>query len=117
MDYAPHPNEILSIQPILLYPLAEDSPLEGRELGDVDNDNDDSEIIYVKLLKRKAYRPKKQNTNDLYDETIDAPHELTMRDIFNVKALTNGKFSENRIKLYRLPEFYALSVYHKGDKQ
>lgn len=106
-DYAQHPNEVLSIQPLLLYPIPRNSELQGREF------DEDDEIIYVKLLKRKAYRPAKQHPNDLNDDSNE-PREITMKDIFYVKALTNGQFSHQRLKLYRLPEFYAISVFRKG---
>ncbi|XP_011182552.1 uncharacterized protein LOC105212347 [Zeugodacus cucurbitae] len=110
LDYAQHPNEVLPMQPLLLYPMPRNLQLQGREL-----DDDDNEIIYVKLLKRKAYRPAKLHPNDLDDES-NGPRELTMNDIFYVKALTNGQFSHQRLKVYRLPEFYAISVFRKGAK-
>nr|XP_014092397.1 uncharacterized protein LOC106618970 isoform X1 [Bactrocera oleae] len=108
-DYAQQPNEILPIQPLLLYPIPRNLQLQGREL------DDDDEVIYVKLLKRKAYRPAKQHSNEMEDES-NGPRELTMKDIFYVKALTNGQFSHQRLKLYRQPEFYAISVFRKGAK-
>ncbi|XP_039947952.1 uncharacterized protein LOC120766476 [Bactrocera tryoni] len=110
LDYAQQPNEVLPIQPLLLYPIPRNLQLQGREL-----DDDDNEIIYVKLLKRKAYRPAKQHPNEVEDGS-NSPRELTMKDIFYVKALTNGQFSHQRLKLYRLPEFYAISVFRKAAK-
>ncbi|XP_036325380.1 uncharacterized protein LOC118738545 [Rhagoletis pomonella] len=110
LDYAQQPNEVLPIQPLLLYPMSRNLQLQGRELDDEDNN-----VIYVKLLKRKAYHPTKLHTNALY-EGSNVPRELTMKDIFYVKALANGQFSHQRLKLYRLPEFYAISVFHKGAK-
>uniref|UniRef100_A0A034WSU5 Uncharacterized protein n=1 Tax=Bactrocera dorsalis TaxID=27457 RepID=A0A034WSU5_BACDO len=110
LDYAQQPNEVLPIQPLLLYPMPRNLQLQGREL-----DDDDNEIIYVKLLKRKAYRPAKQHPNEVEDGS-SGPRELTMKDIFYVKALTNGQFSHQRLKLYRLPEFYAISVFRKAAK-
>ncbi|XP_011202677.2 uncharacterized protein LOC105225763 [Bactrocera dorsalis] len=110
LDYAQQPNEVLPIQPLLLYPMPRNLQLQGREL-----DDDDNEIIYVKLLKRKAYRPAKQHPNEVEDGS-SVPRELTMKDIFYVKALTNGQFSHQRLKLYRLPEFYAISVFRKAAK-
>uniref|UniRef100_W8C0S2 Uncharacterized protein n=1 Tax=Ceratitis capitata TaxID=7213 RepID=W8C0S2_CERCA len=114
LDYAQQPNEVLPIQPLLLYPLPRNLQLQGRELDD--DDDDGNNIIYVKLLKRKAYRPTKQHLNGLDGENNE-PRELTKKDIFYVKALANGQFSHQRLKLYRLPEFYAISVFRsKGAK-
>ncbi|XP_053953810.1 uncharacterized protein LOC128860351 [Anastrepha ludens] len=110
LDYAQRPNEVLPIQPLLLYPTSRNLQLQGRELED-----DDNEIIFVKLLKRKAYRPTNQHSNELNDAS-NVPRELTMKDIFYVKALANGQFSHQRLKLYRLPEFYAITVFRKGVK-
>lgn len=104
--YSSRPNEILPIQPVLVYPPAKER--KSYTGGAIYKDND---IIYVKLLKRKSYRPKKFKNQ--FDER-SAPKEIQMKDIFYVKALTNGQFSTNRLKLYRLPEFYAITVYKKG---
>ncbi|KAM7361912.1 uncharacterized protein ACRADG_012776 [Cochliomyia hominivorax] len=107
--YSMKPNEIVPIQPVLIYPPAKQqmtrNPYTARAMY---KDND---IIYIKLLKRKNYRPKKSKNQ--IDER-SAPKEIQMKDIFYVKALANGQFSHNRLKLYRLPEFYAITVYKKG---
>ncbi|XP_075144528.1 uncharacterized protein LOC142219421 [Haematobia irritans] len=103
--YPATPNDIIPIQPILVYPKSRNvSPYQGRNLL---SDND---IIYVKLLNHKGYRPRniQHHDNDF--------RELQMKDIFYVKAVTNGQFSTNRLKVYRLPEFYAINVYKKGDQ-
>ncbi|XP_065372294.1 uncharacterized protein LOC135964108 [Calliphora vicina] len=105
--YPSKPSEILPIQPVLVYPPStkEKMPNQARAMFR------DNEIIYIKLLKRKSYRPKKFKNQ--IDEK-NAPKEIKMKDIFYVKALTNGQFSHNRLKLYRLPEFYAITVYKKA---
>ncbi|XP_073820216.1 uncharacterized protein [Musca autumnalis] len=101
--YPATPNDIIPIQPALVYPQSRGSaPYQGRNLL---KDND---IIYVKLLNRQGYRPRKL-------KHIEDANEVQMKDIFFVKALTNGQFSTNRLKVYRLPEFYAINVYKKGE--
>lgn len=102
--YPNSPNDIFPIQPVLVYPKSRDSsPHQSRNLL---KEND---IIYVKLLDRKGYRPRKLQYSE--DELGD----VQMNDIFYVKALTNGQFSTNRLKVYRIPEFYAINVYKKGE--
>ncbi|XP_037814525.1 uncharacterized protein LOC119605469 [Lucilia sericata] len=106
--YPLNPSEILPIQPVLVYPTP---TAKEKMLYKSRSMLKDNEIIYIKLLKRKSYRPKK------FKNQIDgknAPKEIQMKDIFYVKALANGQFSHNRLKLYRLPEFYAITVYKKG---
>ncbi|XP_061396878.1 uncharacterized protein LOC133332492 [Musca vetustissima] len=99
--YPSTPNDIIPIQPALIYPTSRGSS-QGRNLFK------DNEIIYVKLLNRQGYRPRKL-------KHIDDGNEVQMKDIFFVKALTNGQFSTDRLKVYRLPEFYAINVYKKGE--
>ena len=106
--YGLKPSEILPIEPVLIYPPStKERGNEGRAF------NGDNEIIYIKLLKRKTYRPQKLQ-NQIDKDTKYPSKELQMKDIFYVKALTNGQFSHNRLKVYRLPEFYAITVYKKG---
>ena len=110
LEYSAQPNEILSIQPVLLYPKEPALPTttQGRSAQIKDTD-----IIYVKLLKRKGYRP--LSRQDLNMKTnLDDTRELSANDIFYVKALANGQFGTQRLKWYRLPEFYAISVFHKA---
>ncbi|XP_059217324.1 uncharacterized protein LOC106096216 [Stomoxys calcitrans] len=104
-DFYPSiPNDIIPIQPLLVYPKSRNAlPYQGRNLL---KDND---IVYVKLLDRKGYRPRNLQSRE------NGFRELSMKDIFYVKAATNGQFSTNRLKVYRLPEFYAINVYKKGD--
>lgn len=105
--YDSKPSEILPIEPVLIYPPSpKENDYKGRAF------NSDNEVIYIKLLKRKAYRPHKLS-NQIEKDT-NPIKELQMKDIFYVKALTNGQFSHNRLKVYRLPEFYAITVYKKG---
>ncbi|XP_046804603.1 uncharacterized protein LOC111681539 [Lucilia cuprina] len=106
--YPLNPSEILPIQPVLIYPTPTAKEKMFYKSRSMLKDND---IIYIKLLKRKSYRPKKLKNQ--IDEK-NAPKEIQMKDIFYVKALANGQFSHNRLKLYRLPEFYAITVYKKG---
>lgn len=101
--YSPIPNEIVPIRPILVYP-KKSRTYQGRNLLQ------DNDIIYVKLLDRKNYRPKKYQLL----ESVNS-RELQTKDIFYVKAKVNGQFSTNRLKVYRMPEFYAISVYKKPD--
>ncbi|XP_037944109.1 uncharacterized protein LOC119676913 [Teleopsis dalmanni] len=87
--YPPEPNEILPIQPVLLYPKPRQLQLQARKM---EKDND---IIYVQLLKRKSHKPKKRLNEDEIFRT-GAAKELSMKDIFYVKALANGQFSHQR---------------------
>lgn len=100
--YPSTPNDIIPIQPALIYPQSRGT-YQGRNLF---KEND---IIYVKLLNRQGYRPRKLKHID------EADNEMKMKDIFFVKAITNGQFSTNRLKVYRVPEFYAINVYKKGE--
>lgn len=75
------------------------------------DDNGDRDIIFVKLLQSKStgYRPKQQRLVAATKE--QRRKELSLKDIFFVKARANGQFSHERLKVYRLPEFYAISVF------
>ncbi|XP_030369212.1 uncharacterized protein LOC115620214 [Scaptodrosophila lebanonensis] len=107
--YPTAPNEVLPIQPLLIYPEPRDVLFQARTL----DDDEEQDVIYVKLLQRKSggYRPNQQRLEQ-------APHikELSLKDIFYVKALANGQFSHERLKVYRLPEFYAISVFRNAEK-
>lgn len=81
---------------------------QARTLDGDDDGNRD--IIFVKLLQNKStgYRPKQQR---LVAAKEQRRKELSLKDIFFVKARANGQFSHERLKVYRLPEFYAISVF------
>ncbi|XP_017076676.2 uncharacterized protein LOC108111657 [Drosophila eugracilis] len=112
--YPTSPTQVLPIQPVLIYPKPRENLYQARTLG---GRNDDQDIIFVKLLQDKSsgYRPKQQRL--VMEETKSSQRKnLGMKDIFYVKALTNGRFSHERLKVYRVPEFYAISVFSNGDK-
>ncbi|XP_062121779.1 uncharacterized protein LOC133835745 [Drosophila sulfurigaster albostrigata] len=109
--YPTSPSEVLPIEPLLIYPETREVYYQARTLdGDEERD-----IIFVKLLKDKSnsYRPKLQR---LVEKKEQRRKELSMKDIFFVKARTNGQFSHERLKVYRLPEFYAISVFRNDEK-
>ncbi|XP_017046790.1 uncharacterized protein LOC108091916 [Drosophila ficusphila] len=111
--YPTSPTQVLPIQPVLIYPKPRENLYQARTLGR----NDEQDIIFVKLLddKSSGYRPKQQRLV-LEDVKTSQRKNLGMKDIFYVKALTNGRFSHERLKVYRVPEFYAISVFSNGDK-
>ncbi|XP_017117240.1 uncharacterized protein LOC108139136 isoform X2 [Drosophila elegans] len=112
--YPTSPSQVLPIQPVLIYPQPRENLYQARTLA---GRNDDQDIIFVKLLQDKSsgYRPKQQHL--VLEETKPSQRKkLDMKDIFYVKALTNGRFSHERLKVYRVPEFYAISVFSNGDK-
>ncbi|EDV44028.1 uncharacterized protein Dana_GF18786 [Drosophila ananassae] len=112
--YPTSPSQVLPIQPVLIYPKTRENLYQARTLA---GRNDDQDIIYVRLLQEKssAYRPKQQRL--VLEETKTSRRkDLNMKDIFYVKALTNGRFSHERLKVYRVPEFYAISVFSNGEK-
>ncbi|XP_023161696.1 uncharacterized protein LOC111593261 [Drosophila hydei] len=110
VTYPDEPSEVLPIEPLLVYPESREILYQARTLeGDGEQD-----IIFVKLLKDKldGYRPKQQRLV----EKQQRRKELSLKDIFFVKARANGQFSHERLKVYRLPEFYAISVFRNGEK-
>ncbi|EDX12988.1 uncharacterized protein LOC6728134 [Drosophila simulans] len=112
--YPTSPSQVLPIQPVLIYPKPRENLYQARTLA---GRNDDQDIIFVKLLQDKSqgYRPKQQRL--VMEETKSSQRKnLGLKDIFYVKALTNGRFSHERLKVYRVPEFYAISVFSNGDK-
>ncbi|XP_039492186.1 uncharacterized protein LOC120452156 [Drosophila santomea] len=109
--YPTSPSQVLPIQPVLIYPKPRENLYQARTLA---GRNDDEDIIFVKLLAH-GYRPKQQRL--IMEETKPSQRRnLGLKDIFYVKALTNGRFSHERLKVYRVPEFYAISVFSNGDK-
>ncbi|KAH8383536.1 hypothetical protein KR009_009226, partial [Drosophila setifemur] len=112
--YPTSPSQVLPIQPVLIYPRPRENLYQARTLA---GRNDEQDIIFVKLLQDKSsgYRPKQQRL--VFEDTKNSRRkELSMKDIFFVKTLTNGRFSHERLKVYRLPEFYAISVFSNGEK-
>ncbi|KAH8257840.1 hypothetical protein KR038_001751, partial [Drosophila bunnanda] len=112
--YPTSPSQVLPIQPVLIYPQPRENLYQARNMAGRNNDQD---IIFVKLLQDKssAYRPKQQRL--VLEETKTSRRkEQGLKDIFYVKALTNGRFSHERLKVYRVPEFYAISVFSNGEK-
>ncbi|ALC45550.1 CG14356 [Drosophila busckii] len=109
--YPTTPSEVLPVEPLLIYPEERQLLYQARNFAD-DGERD---IIFVKLLedKSKGYRPKQQR---LVEKLQQRRKELSLKDIFFVKARTNGQFSHERLKVYRLPEFYAISVFRNGEK-
>ncbi|XP_030563941.1 uncharacterized protein LOC115764833, partial [Drosophila novamexicana] len=108
--YPNAPSEVLPIEPLLIYPESREVIYQARTLaGDGERD-----IIFVKLLpdKSEGYRPKQQRIA----EKEQRRKELGLKDIFFVKARANGQFSHERLKVYRLPEFYAISVFRNDEK-
>ncbi|XP_034486622.1 uncharacterized protein LOC117791082 [Drosophila innubila] len=112
IDYPTSPSEVLPIDPLLIYPEPREMYYQARTL----NGNEDRDIIFVKLLKGKTsgYRPKQQRLVE--KEKEQRRKELSFKDIFFVKARANGQFSHERLKVYRLPEFYAISVFRNDEK-
>ncbi|SPP88084.1 uncharacterized protein LOC117589557 [Drosophila guanche] len=110
--YPTTPSQVLPIQPLLIYPQQRENLYQARTLGG----NDDRDIIFVKLLQDKSsgYRPKQQRLV-MEEEKPSQRKELDLKDFFYVKARTNGRFSHERLKVYRVPEFYAISVFRNGD--
>ncbi|KAH8417640.1 hypothetical protein KR222_003475, partial [Zaprionus bogoriensis] len=110
IEYPALPREVLPIEPLLIYPEPPQMYYEARTLGG----NGERDIIFVKLLqgKSKGYRPKQQRLAAKQQRR----KELGLNDIFFVKARANGQFSHERLKVYRLPEFYAISVYRNDDE-
>lgn len=82
---------------------------------DGDDDDEERDIIFVKLLQNKSngYRPKQQR---LVAAKEKRRKEQSLKDIFFVKARANGQFSHERLKVYRLPEFYAISVFRNDSE-
>ncbi|XP_016976436.1 uncharacterized protein LOC108042609 [Drosophila rhopaloa] len=112
--YPTSPSQVLPIQPVLIYPQPRENLYQARTLG---GRNDEQDIIFVKLLQDKSsgYRPKQQRL--VMEKTKPSQRKnIGLKDIFYVKALTNGRFSHERLKVYRVPEFYAISVFSNGDK-
>ncbi|KAH8278535.1 hypothetical protein KR018_004540 [Drosophila ironensis] len=112
--YPTSPSQVLPIQPLLIYPQPRENLYQARTLA---GRHDDQSIIFVKLLQDKsnAYRPKQQRL--ILEETKPSRRkDLRMKDIFYVKAKTNGRFSHERLKVYRVPEFYAISVFSNPEK-
>ncbi|XP_017874954.1 PREDICTED: uncharacterized protein LOC108621882 isoform X1 [Drosophila arizonae] len=110
VTYPEAPSEVLPIEPLLIYPETQEFLYQARTAaGDGEQD-----IIYVKLLPDKldGYRPKQQR----HVEKPQRRKELSIKDIFFVKARANGQFSHERLKVYRLPEFYAITVFRNGEK-
>ncbi|KAL7731198.1 hypothetical protein ACLKA6_014388 [Drosophila palustris] len=110
--YPTSPSEVLPIEPLLIYPEPREMYYEARTL----NGDGERDIIFVKLLKEKSsgYRPKQQRL--VQKEKEQRRKELSLKDIFFVKARANGQFSHERLKVYRLPEFYAISVFRNDEK-
>ncbi|XP_068154035.1 uncharacterized protein [Drosophila tropicalis] len=111
VTYPTSPNEVLPIEPLLIYPKPQEY-YQARTLGG----SGEGDIIFVKLLqdKSKGYRPKQQRIME--EQSLVPRKELGLKDIFYVKAHTNGRFSHERLKVYRVPEFYAISVFRNGEK-
>lgn len=95
------------MKPLLLYPRSRNL----KYFKSNEEQQEEDKVVYVKLLKVN-YRPKH---NKALDEFEVPAKDSTSKDIFYVKALANGQFSDHRLKLYRLPEFYAINVYRKND--
>lgn len=113
ITYPTSPNEVLPVEPVLIYPEPPQMYYQARTLdGD---DDDERDIIFVKLLQNKSngYRPKQQR---LVAAKEQRRKELSLKDIFFVKARANGQFSHERLKVYRLPEFYAISVFRNDSE-
>ncbi|EDV91618.1 GH19696 [Drosophila grimshawi] len=110
VDYPSSPSEVLPIEPLLIYPEPREIFYQARTA----NGDGERDIIFVKLLQNKldGYHPKKQHL-------VEKPKrkELSMKDIFFVKARANGQFSHERLKVYRLPEFFAISVFRNDAKK